>query len=133
MDQPSLKARAKALFQKHRRRLATLVLALFVAVVAVQVGSAIPRETQVDVPLGTAHADVTEARIEYWQEDELVRSITRRFSHGAPVSVRDTLDLSPGSYDVSVTLMERGGTERALTGRLTAPSDGVVRLALEGS
>ena len=84
------KTRAWALFQKHRRRLATLVLALFVAVIAVQVGSAIPRETQVDVPLGGAHAEVTEARIEYWQEDELVRSITRRFSHGAPMSVRDS-------------------------------------------
>jgi hypothetical protein len=47
--------------------------------------------------------------------------------------VRHTLDLSPGDYDVTVRLTERDGEARELVGRLTAPADGVVRLALRGA
>ncbi len=133
MAKHPLVSRLAALFQKHRRRLSTLVLGIFVAAVIVQIGSAIPRAVQVDVPLGAGHAEVTEARIDYWQDDEPVRSITRRWPNGAPASVRDTLDLSPGEYDVSVTLVDRSGDRRALSGHLKAPGDGVIHLSLEAS
>lgn len=129
-DKPSLKERAVALFQQHRRRLATLSLFVFLALVAVKIGNVVPRETQVRVPLGAGHAEVTEARIDYSQEDEAVHSVTLRWPNGAPESVRHTLDLSPGEYDVSVRLFERDGDRRELAGRITAPADGVVRLAL---
>lgn len=131
--QSSLRDRVVALFQKHRRRIATLVLGLFLVAVAIEIGGALPRETRVSVPMGAAHAQITEARIDYWQEDEAVHSVTLRWPGGAPASVRHTLDLSPGEYDVSVQLVDRSGHRRQLSGRLTAPADGVVRLALEES
>lgn len=133
MQTKSLRERLGALFQTHRRRLATLVLGLFLAAVAVEIGGAIPRETRVSVPMGAAHAQITEARIEYWQDDAQVRSVTFRWPEGAPRDVRHTLELVPGDYEVSVQLVDREGRHRHLTGRLTAPADGVVRLALEGS
>ncbi len=133
MQTSSLRARLLELFARHRRRLATLVLGLFLVAVALEIGGSLPRETQVSVPLGPAHAEVTEARIDVEQDDEMVQSLTLRWRSGAPAAVRHTLDLSPGDYDVSVRLLERGGRERRLTGRLTAPADGVVRLALEES
>lgn len=130
MDKPSLTARALALFQKHRRRLATLSLLVFLAMVAVEIGGALPRETRVSVPLGARHAQVTEARIDYTQDNAAVHSVTLRWPEGAPESVRHTLDLTPGEYEVAVVLLEREGERRALRGRLEAPADGVVRLAL---
>ncbi len=133
MTKPTLVARLYGMFQKHRRRLATLVLGIFLAAVAVQIGGAVPREVRVDVPLGAQHAHVTETRIDYWQDDEPVRSVTRRWPHGAPASIRDTLDLSPGDYDVTVTLLAGSGQRRALSGHLSAPGEGVIRLSLEAS
>lgn len=133
MKTTSLRERLGALFQKHRRRLATLVLGLFLAAVAVEIGGAIPRETRISVPMGASHAEITEARIDYWQDDAQVRSVTLRWPQGAPRDVRHTLDLAPGDYEVSVQLVDREGRHRRLTGRLTAPADGVVRLALQES
>lgn len=131
-DAPSgFGARARALFEQHRKRLALLALVIFLALVGLEITSAIPRETRVDVPLGAAHARITEARIDYFQADEAVHSVTLRWPNGAPATVRHTVDLAPGDYEVSVIVLERDGRRRELTGRLTAPADGVVRLALE--
>ena len=130
MEKPSFKERALALFQKHRRRLATLSLLVFLAVVAVTIADVVPRQTRVSLPLGPDHAQITEARIDYSQDDQSVRSLTLRWPAGAPASVRHTLDLSPGDYDVSVRLLGRDGARQELVGRLTAPADGEVRLNL---
>jgi hypothetical protein len=132
-DAASFKERALALFQKHRRRLATLSLFVFLALVAVEIGNVVPRETRVSVPLGAGHADVTEARIEYSQDDRSVRSVRFRWPNGAPESVRHTLELSPGEYDVDVVLLERDGDRRELKGRLRTPAEGDVRLVLRES
>jgi len=130
MEKPPFKERARAFIEKNRRQLAKATLFVFLTLVAIEIGNAYPRETQVSVPLGVGHAEVTEARIDYTQEDESVHSVTLRWPGGAPSQVRHTLDLSPGEYDVSVRLVERDGEARELVGRLTAPADGVVRLAL---
>jgi hypothetical protein len=53
-----------------------------------------------------------------------------RWPSGAPSAVRHDLELLPGDYEVTVRLSERDGTQRSLVGHLTAPADGVVRLAL---
>ncbi|MCZ7686901.1 MAG: hypothetical protein M5U28_52415 [Sandaracinaceae bacterium] len=52
MQTSSLRARLLALFARHRRRLATLVLGLFLVAVALEIGGSLPRETRVSVPLG---------------------------------------------------------------------------------
>lgn len=129
-DKPSFKERVAAFLEKHRRRLARLAFLVFVALVLVEVANVLPRETRVSVPLGADHAEVTEAHIDYSQDNESVRSVTYRWPAGAPAEVRDTFDLSPGEYDVSVSLKVRDGSRRELVGRLSAPADGVVRLSL---
>ncbi len=106
---------------------------LFLALVAIEIGNAIPRETRVALPLGRAHTEITEARIDYYADEDAVRSITLRWPEGAPALVRHDLDLTPGDYEVSVVLIERDGDRRHLRGRLTTPADGVIRLALEES
>ncbi|HJL14368.1 MAG TPA: hypothetical protein RMH99_01860 [Sandaracinaceae bacterium LLY-WYZ-13_1] len=130
---PSFWSRLWAWRRTHGRRVALVALALFVAAVAVEVGGAYPRAVHVSLPMGANHADVTEARIDVRQGGETVTSVTRHFAGGAPRAVRETVELSPGEYDVAVRLTERGGDVRRLSARLTAPSDGVVRLALEGT
>jgi hypothetical protein len=119
-----------ALFHKHRRRLATLVLVVFLAIVAIQISGAIPREMRLAFPLGPMHSEVTEAHIAYLSGEEQVQSVTLRWPDGAPALVRQTLDLTPGEYEVSITLVERDGSARHLSGRVSAPSDGVVQVAL---
>ncbi|MFK7989824.1 MAG: hypothetical protein AB8I08_27645 [Sandaracinaceae bacterium] len=117
--------------KKHRTRLSQAALAVFLVAVGLELTSALPRSIEVSVPLGTRHAQITEARIEYRYEGQMVHSVTRHFSSAAPREVRNSLELSPGEYDVSVWLVDSEGQTRALRGSLSAPSDGVVRLALE--
>ena len=132
MSEPSRWSRLRDFVLTHRRRFATLSVIVFLAAVALEIGGAVPRSVEVSVPLGATHREVTEAQIEYLQDGESVRSVTRRFPREAPREMRDTVELSPGEYEVAVRLVDRAGETRALSGRLTAPSDGVVRLALEG-
>jgi len=121
--------RAVDFYGKHRRRLATLTVGVFLVAVAVTIGGAIPREVDLDYRFPD-HASVVEATIEYSQESETVREVTLRWPEGAPGLVRDTLDLSPGDYDVDVWLVDREGEGRHLRGAVTAPADGVVRVRL---
>lgn len=119
------------LFLRHRRRLASLSVGVFLAVVAVEIGGAYPREVQVSLPLGEDHARFTDAYLEYSAGGETVRNVHRHFRSGAPPEVRDSVDLSPGDYEVSVLLVDRDGSTRSARARLHAPTDGVVRLPLE--
>lgn len=116
-------------FDRNRKRLARLALGIFLLAVAIEVGGAMPRDVEVGLRFPD-HARVVEARIEYTQEEESVREVTLRFREGAPALVRDTVELSPGDYDVSVVLLDAAGAARRLRGRLTAPADGVVRVRL---
>ena len=121
--------RAYDFFQRHRRRMATLVLGIFIIAVVIEIGGALPRDVDVSYSF-PAHEEVTEARLEYSSGGELVREVTLRWPVGAPRRVRDTIELSPGDYDVSVLLLERDGGMRQLRGVLTAPADGVVQVRL---
>jgi hypothetical protein len=129
MGQPIL-ARARELFGRHRKRIATLVLFVGLAIVGVK-SEGVPRDTSVAVPLGDDHAQVTEARIDYLSERRIAHTVTLRWPEGAPSLVRHDVELLPGDYDVHVRLNERDGTQRDLEGHVHSPSEGVVRLALE--
>jgi hypothetical protein len=122
--------RVVAFVRAHRRRLSMVALALFLAAVGVEIGGVYPREVRVAVPLGGRADEVTEARIRYSQEGEAVKTV-RVPVRGDTRELRDTVELSPGEYEVTVMLLEDDGELRELSGRLTAPADGVVRLALE--
>lgn len=120
--------RARGFVKKHRRRLQLLAIAVFVAAVGIELGSAYPREVHVALPIGP-HEGVAEARIEYLQDGESIKSVRIPVRSG---ELRDTIELSPGDYDVTVSLYEDDGGVRQMSGHLTAPADGVVRLALNG-
>ncbi|MBX3269270.1 MAG: hypothetical protein KF729_03360 [Sandaracinaceae bacterium] len=121
--------RFRAWFERNRRRLAKIALVVFLVAVAVEIGSALPRDVEVGLRFPD-HGAVVEARIEYLEEDETVREVTLRWSDGAPALVRDTVELSPGEYDVAVVLLDAAGRARELRGRLHAPADGVVQVRL---
>ena len=131
MSTSTVWARARSYVLTHRRRFAGLSLVVFLAAVLLEVGGAVPRDVEVALPMGAHHALIREARIEYTIEGESVRTVTHRFERGAPREMRDSLSLSPGDYEVSVLLIDREGAARESAGRFTAPSEGVVRLALE--
>ena len=129
-DEPdSFLSRARAFVKTHRRRLQLLAIAAFVVAVGVEFGGAYPREVHVALPIG-AHEGVAEARIEYLQDGASIKTVRVPVRSG---ELRDTVELSPGEYDVTVSLYADDGGVRQLSGHLTAPADGVVRVALEGS
>lgn len=127
----SVLARARDFFLQHRRRFAPLVLVLGIAGLLVQTSDYVPRDITVSIPLGAGHASVAEAQVDYVRERELAHSITRRWEGGAPRSLTHEVELMPGEYDVSVRLLDRDGSQRRLIGHITAPADGVIRVALE--
>lgn len=129
-ETPSGWGRLAQLYERNRRRLQLGALAVFLVAVALEIGGAYPREVRVSLRFPEAPA-VREAQIEYRQEEELVRQVRLRFPDGAPRDVRDVVELSPGDYDVAVVLSDDTGASRSLSGTLTAPADGVVRVALE--
>lgn len=117
------------LVQKHRRRLAFAALVVFLCAVALEIGSAVPREVRLSYTFPD-HGQVTEARIEYSQESESVREVRLRWPDGAPREISDRMEVSPGDYDVSVILIDRAGDTRRLRGRISTPADGVVQVRL---
>ncbi|MBZ0117611.1 MAG: hypothetical protein K8H88_11475 [Sandaracinaceae bacterium] len=133
VEPDGLMARMRRLFQAHRRRLATLSLFIFLAAVASRIASALPDETRVALPLSDP-ATLLEARVSYWYEGRALHEVQLRYPPGqAPSTLRHTLDLSPGDYDVNVELVREGGGHQSLRGHLTAPSDGEIRVHLEAS
>jgi len=128
-DDESFWWRVYDVFQKYRRRLAFLVLVVFLSAVALEIGSAVPREVRLSYTFPD-HGHVTEAQIIYGQESESVREVRLRWPDGAPREVRDTMDLSPGDYDVSVLLTDDEGGSRRLRSRVSVPAEGVVRVRL---
>lgn len=126
-EEPSKFAR---FYDKNRRRFQLVALAVFLVAVGLEVSDAVPRD--VDVALRLPNAEhVREASVEYRQDGEVVRLLERSFPEGAPSELRDTVELSPGDYEVEVVIADDTGASRALTGSLTAPADGVVRIALD--
>lgn len=121
--------RAYDFVQRHRRRLAFGALVVFLSAVALEIVGAVPREVRLSYTFPD-HGQIIEARIEYSQEDESVREVRLSWPDGAPREIRDTVDLSPGDYDIFVLLVDREGETRRLRGRVSAPADGVVRVML---
>lgn len=112
-----------------RKRVATLVAVLGLAVVGAQFLGATPRKVDVRFALGSAHEHVTDARIVYRRDDDgaAVKGTRVHYEEGAPRTVRDTVQLPPGRYRVEARL--RGpNLRREVEQRLEVPHDGPVRL-----
>ncbi|HBP18538.1 MAG TPA: hypothetical protein RMH85_11800 [Polyangiaceae bacterium LLY-WYZ-15_(1-7)] len=112
--------------QKHRRRIATLVVVVGVLVVGGRLFDAVPRDVHLRLRFGPDHAAVREAYVAYEQDGEEV--VGARF-HRPDETVDHELSLAPGRYAITATLRtEEGG--RVIRRALRVPSDGVVHVDL---
>jgi hypothetical protein len=127
-----VKERLARLFAQHRKRLAGLVLAIFVVIVAIEIGTAVPRATTLLLDVGDDHAHVREVEITYTEgahEGPTVRSARRRYDDGAPSRITDTIDLVPGPYRVELVLGRDDGTTDVREGRFEAPGEGAIAVS----
>jgi hypothetical protein len=127
---PERLERLIAAIAPHRARIASLVMIAGVIVVGLEISRTGPQDVDVALPIGAGHDDVTQVDVAYLEDGDLVRRVSLRFPEGAPSEVRDTVELAPGSYDVSVDLRRDDGSAESRAGRLDAPADGVVRVVL---
>jgi hypothetical protein len=114
----------------NRRNLARLVLVAAAAAVGLQVASYLPRETEIEIDLGSRHGDVEEVRLSYLRQGEALRGVSLRFPEGAPPRVRHRVDLSPGRYRLAIELRQRGGATRTSHRILRLPADGTLRVSV---
>lgn len=127
-----MKERLAQLFARHRKRLAGLVLAIFVAVVALEIGTAVPRTTTLHLDVGDEHAQVREVEITYVEGAEdgpIVRTARRRYEDGAPSRIEDRIDLVPGDYRVELALVLADGRTELRQGRFEAPGEGAIAVS----
>lgn len=124
----SLRSLADA-FQKHRRRLAPLVLVAGALVVAPRLVGSLPREVHVRYELGPDHGGAREARIDYVLGGEAVQSVRFDYASGAPAYIDHRVSLAPGHYDVLAEVRSVDGSYRVERG-LEVPAEGMVRIAL---
>ena len=106
------------------------MLGLGLVLLAIREMAAVPRDTSIEIPLGDDHARITQLDIGYVQEGELVHRSTLRYPDGAPERVRHTVELSPGTYELDVTLRRDDGTGDNRVATVEAPGEGTIRVAL---
>ncbi len=111
-----------------RKRLAPLVLIVGALVIAPRIMRALPRETDVSFQLGPEHTSVRELMVSYELDGEEIAGGHFRYEEGAPGSIRQTLDLAPGRYEVHVEVTYDGGRRRVMHRSFSVPADGLVRL-----
>jgi hypothetical protein len=106
-----------------------VIVVLAVAGVAFEVQRAAPRDVDVRFELGSDHGSVTEARIVYSSEGEVVHGVRFGYPGGAPKTVPHHVALTPGRYRIDAAL--HGPTfERHVEAVLEVPADGTVRVDL---
>ena len=118
--------RVSALLERHRRRIAGLVLVLFVLGVALDLSRTVPRQTELAYDLGADHYDVRSVELAYTHGEEAVEQSRHRYPDGAPARLTDALDLVPGRYEVRVDLSYQDGHVVTHEGRFEAPAEGTV-------
>ena len=116
-------------FLKHRRRLAPGVIVIGAAAVGGQLVSALPRDLQIRYSLGPSHGDVVEARIAYWLDGQELKGARFQWGEGAPATVRHTVELAPGRYEIRADLVETSRV-RSVRRALRVPAEGEVRIDL---
>ena len=123
--------RLAALIALHRRRVARLLFALSLCTVAWQLLPSVPRQTELEFSLGSAHRRVVELRVGFERGGEELHGVSFGFPEGAPRTLRHSVSLPAGDYLARCELRERGGASRLFTRHFQAPAEGVVRIALE--
>jgi len=119
-----------AWWKANRKRLAPLVAAVAIAVIAGTLVQSWPREVELRFALGADHQQLREARIAYTLEGEEVKGVSFREPNGFGPAIRHRLELVPGRYDVEATLSGEG-IARHVVRALEVPADGLVRMSFE--
>lgn len=110
-----------------RRRIATVVALIGLAVVAGHLARAWPRETEV---MYEVDADVVQMDVDYLKEGEAVASTRfKRPSDGTPV-FRHTVRLQPGQYHAEITAYGVDGRGVEHRRVLIVPARGTTRFDL---
>lgn len=108
-----------------RRRLAPLFLVVALLFVGHFAQNDLPRDQEVRFVLTPTQQDVRVVRIRYLEAGEQVSAVEFRPRGGSPHDLVHNPSLKPGPYDMAIELEDQSGHVRALSRRLTVPSDPV--------
>jgi hypothetical protein len=120
----------RAYLLAHKRRVARLIGLGGVLLVASVLLRSAPREVQVQLELGPSHREYVEVRVAYLQAGEELHGVAFSFPQGAPDRVNHRVRLPAGDFEVLTELLPLHGAAYASVGRIHAPSDGVVKIAV---
>jgi hypothetical protein len=113
-----------------RRRFATVIALIGVALVGSRLAEAWPRDVETVYEVGPGIGGLD---IDYLQGGEAVTSV--RFAQMTPETsaFRHTVRLQPGEYQIHITLYGQDGSATEYARRLAVPSAGVTRFYLEAA
>ena len=114
----------------HKLRLARLTALAGVLVVGSVLLRGTPRPVEVEFDLGPEHRSFKEVRVAYLQNGEELHGVAFSFPQGAPGSVRHSVKLPAGDFEVRTELRPVHGAALASVGKLHAPSDGRVHIRI---
>jgi hypothetical protein len=112
--------------QPHKARIARLIGMGGVLIVASVLIRGAPRTVDVEIELGPLHRQFVELRIAYVHEGQELHGALFAFPNGAPGSLKHSVQLPAGDFEVHTQLRPEHGKILASVGRLHAPSDGLV-------
>ena len=110
-----------------RRRLATAIALIGIAVVAQRLAAQWPRSVEVSYEVAQ---DITELDVDYLDGEEAVVSARFKQPDSKTTVFRHIVRLQPGEYRALVTLHWTEGPATEHTRRLVVPAEGVVRFDL---
>jgi hypothetical protein len=113
-----------------RRRIATLVAVVGVAIVANRLATVWPRNVDVAYEVGPG---VVELAVDYLQDGEAVCSARFHTQDGKAQRFRHSVKLQPGEYRAQITVYASEGAAREFGRRLSVPANGLVRIDLRGT
>ena len=115
-----------AKLQPHKARIARFVGLVGVVIVASLLIRGSPRTVDVELELGPLHRQFVELRTAYVREGQELHGALFAFPNGAPGSLKHSVTLPAGEFEVHTELRPEHGKILASVGKLQAPSDGLV-------
>lgn len=113
-----------------RRRIATVVAVVGVAIVANRLATVWPRNVDVAYEVGPG---VVELDVDYLQDGVAVSSARFDQTDGKAERFRHSLRLQPGEYEIRMTLYASEGPAREVARTLSVPAEGLIRIDLRGA
>ena len=114
-----------------RGRVAKGALLIGALVVGGVLARAYPRDVALRYDLGRDHDRWVEARLTYSGKEGELAGVTFREPGGIPERLDHEVQLSPGHYRVSVTLIDGEGQAVQIERPFDVPSEGVTTIRLE--